>query len=51
MKEAEMLRAIAQDLREEAVKRAEHRRTKAACVLVAASGLNMLSRKLGVSHG
>lgn len=46
-----MLRTIANDLRVEATKRADARRAKAACVLVAASGLGLLSRKLGVSHG
>jgi hypothetical protein len=51
MKESEMLRALAKDLRAEAVKRAEVQRTKAAATLVAAAGLGMLRRKLGGAHG
>jgi hypothetical protein len=51
MKESEMLRALAKDLRSEAVKRAEVRREKAAATLVAAAGLGMLRRKLGGAHG
>lgn len=51
MKNSEMLRQLASDLRVEAVKRAEVRREKAASVLIAATGFRMLGRKLGVSHG
>jgi hypothetical protein len=51
MKDSEMLRQIASDLRAEAVKRAEVRRDKAASVLVAATGFGLLGRKLGVPHG
>lgn len=51
MKEAEMLRSLAKDLRVEATKRAAARRDKAAAVLVAATGLGMLRRKLGGAHG
>lgn len=50
MRESEMLRAIAKDLRVEATKRAEDHRVKAAATLVAAAGLGMLRRKLGGSH-
>lgn len=46
-----MLRAIAADLRKEAARREQVRREKAASLLVAASGLGLLGRKLGVSHG
>jgi hypothetical protein len=46
-----MLRTIASDLRKEATRRDRVRREKAATILVAASGLGLLSRKLGVRHG
>ncbi len=46
-----MLRALAKDLRAEAVKRAELRQQKAAATLVAAAGLGMLQRKLGGARG
>ncbi len=46
-----MLRAIANDLRTEATKRAEVHRAKAASVLVAAAGLGMLRRKLEGTRG
>lgn len=46
-----MLRALADDLRSEAVKRAELRRAKAASVLVAAAGFGMLQKKLGGTRG
>jgi hypothetical protein len=46
-----MLRALAADLRKEAARRDRVRQEKAATVLVAASGLGLLGRKLGVSHG
>lgn len=46
-----MLRAIAADLRKEGARREQIRREKAASVLVAASGLGLLARKLGVAHG
>lgn len=46
-----MLRALAQDLRAEHVRREDVRRAKAAGVLVAAAGLGMLARKLGVARG
>jgi hypothetical protein len=47
MKEPEMLRALARDVRAQAVKQAEDRRNTAAATLVAATGLGMLTRKLG----
>jgi hypothetical protein len=50
MKESEMLRTLAKDLRTEATKRAEVHRTKAAATLVAAAGFGMLRRKLGGNH-
>lgn len=46
-----MLRALAADLRKEAARRESVKREKTASVLVAASGLGLLSRKLGVRHG
>lgn len=46
-----MLRSLAASLRVEATKRAEARQTKAACVLVAATGLGLLRSKLGGTHG
>lgn len=46
-----MLRAIAADLRQEGMRRDNVRREKAATLIVAASGLGLLSRKLGVHHG
>jgi hypothetical protein len=46
-----MLRSLANDLREQATKRAEVRKTKAASVLVAAAGFGMLRSKLGGTRG
>lgn len=46
-----MLRSIAADLRKEAARRDDARRVKRASVLVAASGLGLLGKKLGVRHG
>lgn len=48
---SDMLREIANDLRVEATKRAAARREKAAMVLVAASGLGLLRKKLEVVGG
>jgi len=50
VKESEMLRAFASDLRKEASRLDVVRQEKAASVLVAASGFGMLQRKLrGIS--
>jgi hypothetical protein len=46
-----MLRSLANDLREQATKRAETHKAKAASVLVAAAGLGMLRSKLGGTRG
>jgi len=46
-----MLRALANDLRVQATKRAEMRQGKAASILVAATGLGMLRSKLGGARG
>lgn len=46
-----MLRALAADLRNEGARRDIVRREKAAALIVAASGLGLLGRKLGVHHG
>lgn len=46
-----MLRALAKDVRAQAVKQADDRRDTAATTLVAASGLGMLARKLGGVRG
>lgn len=51
MKESEMLRALAKDVRAQAVKQADDRRNTAATTLVAAAGLGMLARKLGGARG
>jgi len=46
-----MLRTLANDLRQEAEKRADLRRKNAALVLVAATGLSTLQRQLGGTRG
>lgn len=51
MKESEMLRKIANDLRIQGVQRADARKVKTASVLVAAAGLGMLRAKLGGPRG
>ena len=51
MKESEMLRSIANDLRTQGSKQAEIRKEKAATVLVAAAGFGTLRSKLGGLRG
>lgn len=51
MKTSEMLRTLAADLRAAATKQAADRRTKAAHVLTAATGLGLLRAKLGGPRG
>lgn len=46
-----MLRELAAAVRQESVKRAADKRTKAAHVLIAAAGLGLLQNKLGGRRG
>ena len=51
MNTSEMLRDLADALRQESTKRAADKRTKAAHVLIAATGLGLLQNKLGGRRG
>jgi hypothetical protein len=51
VKDSEMLRTIANDLRVQGSKLADIRKIKAASVLVAAAGFGVLRSKLGGSRG